>query len=397
MSDYPRVPVQPLELSPDRPAPRRRRRPARHARGRPARRLRRQRRRRGRAPATPVAPRARPTRSASPRTQPLEVVIFNGGSATSTPPTCTSRSYKKAYPKSKVKHSPAEEISTVVQPRFAGGNPPDMINNSGSKLMDFGALVAGRPAAGPDRRCSTRRRSTTRARRSGTPWSPAPSSTGTFNGKPYVLNYVVHRLRPLVLAASCSRTTAGPPPKTWAEFTALLRQDQGRRASPRSPTPVRTPPYYMYTCILTSAAKIGGAEVLKNIDNLEDGAWTARRGQAGRRGVGRDRRQVHQQGAPGPQAHRGPAPAEPGQGGLLPVAAPGWRTSRSQGHPGRLRVPDDADPERHRLATSCPSTALCAAAGESYFVAGQGQEPAGRHGVPAPHAVQGRRRRASPS
>ena len=34
-------------------------------------------------------------------------------------------------------------------------------------------------------------------------------------------------------------------------------------------------PYYMYTALLTSAAKIGGAEVLKNIDNLEDGAWTS--------------------------------------------------------------------------------------------------------------------------
>ena len=31
--------------------------------------------------------------------------------------------------------------------------------------------------------------------------------------------------------------------------------------------------YYQWNIILTSAAKIGGADVLKNIDNLEDGAW----------------------------------------------------------------------------------------------------------------------------
>ena len=33
----------------------------------------------------------------------------------------------------------------MLQPRFAGGDPPDMVNNSGAKLMDMGALVAGGP------------------------------------------------------------------------------------------------------------------------------------------------------------------------------------------------------------------------------------------------------------
>ena len=34
-------------------------------------------------------------------------------------------------------------------------------------------------------------------------------------------------------------------------------------------------PFYIYEAILTLAAKIGGKDVLKNIDNLEDGAWKA--------------------------------------------------------------------------------------------------------------------------
>ena len=40
-------------------------------------------------------------------------------------------------------------------------------------------------------------------------------------------------------------------------------------------------------------------------------------------------------------------------------------------------------PERHRRRTSCRYGAIQRGAGESYFVAGQGQEPARRHGVPA--------------
>jgi N-acetylglucosamine transport system substrate-binding protein len=56
-------------------------------------------------------------------------------------------SYKKLFPKAEVKYSQTEEISTVLQPRFTSNNPPDMVNNSGSKLMDMGALVQAGQAA----------------------------------------------------------------------------------------------------------------------------------------------------------------------------------------------------------------------------------------------------------
>src|SRR3712207_427975 len=75
---------------------------------------------------------------------PLEIIIFNGGLGTKYATDVDIPSYNKLFPESKVAFNQTEEISTVVQPRFTAGNPPDMINNSGSKLMDQGALEIGR-------------------------------------------------------------------------------------------------------------------------------------------------------------------------------------------------------------------------------------------------------------
>ena len=60
-----------------------------------------------------------------------------------------------------------------------------------------------------------------------TRWSPAPIEQGTFNGKPYVLNYAF-TVFGLWYSGKLFKDNGWTAPKTWAEFTALLRQDQGQ-------------------------------------------------------------------------------------------------------------------------------------------------------------------------
>jgi N-acetylglucosamine transport system substrate-binding protein len=62
------------------------------------------------------------------------------------------------------------------------------------------------------------------------------------------------------------------PATTWAEFTALLDQIKAKGITPYGYAGANAA-YYQWNVILTHAAKIGGKDVLKNIDNLEDGAW----------------------------------------------------------------------------------------------------------------------------
>lgn len=106
---------------------------------------------------------------------PLEVVIFNGGYGEKYATDVHEPLYKAKFPNAQIKHSATQEIATTLQPRFAGGTPPDFVNNSGTKYMDFGTLIQDGQLqdltelfAAPSVDDA--------ARRSRTRWSPAPSS-----------------------------------------------------------------------------------------------------------------------------------------------------------------------------------------------------------------------------
>ena len=77
----------------------------------------------------------------------VEIIIFNGGLGTAYATDVDTPLFNKKWPDAKVTYSNTEQISTVVQPRINAGTPPDMINNSGSNLMDFGAIVKAGQAA----------------------------------------------------------------------------------------------------------------------------------------------------------------------------------------------------------------------------------------------------------
>ncbi len=202
---------------------------------------------------------------------PLEIVIFNGGLGTKYATDIDIPSYNKLFPNSKVAFSQAEEIATVVQPRFTGNNPPDMINNSGSKMMDQGALVQAQQVqdltdlfAAPSLDIAGKTVKDTLI--------PGTVEQGTFNGKPYVLNYAF-TVFGLWYSGKLFKDNGWTVPTTWADFTTLLEAMKAKGITPFGYAGANAP-YYMYTLLLTSAAKIGGADILKNIDNLEAGAWT---------------------------------------------------------------------------------------------------------------------------
>ncbi|GAA5191598.1 N-acetylglucosamine/diacetylchitobiose ABC transporter substrate-binding protein [Rugosimonospora acidiphila] len=201
----------------------------------------------------------------------LEVVIFSGGYGDTYATKYHVPLYEKAFPKAKVTESSTQDIQGTLQPRFTGGNPPDVVDNSGTKFMDFGALV------GDDQLQDL------------TTLLDAPSvddpntkvrdtlvdgtvDVGTYNDKPYVLNYVF-TVFGLWYNAKLFQSKGWTVPTTWADFTALMTKIKAAGITPYGYAGANAA-YYQYYALLTSAAKIGGADILKNIDNLEDGAWT---------------------------------------------------------------------------------------------------------------------------
>lgn len=202
---------------------------------------------------------------------PVEVVIFDGGLGTKYATDVHIPSYQAKFPKSKVAYSSTQEVSTTLQPRFASNTPPDMVNNAGSKLMDQGKLVeAGQVAdlsdlfAAPSLDIA--------GKTVGETLIPGTIEQGTFNGKPYVLNYA-YTVFGLWYSGKLFKDNGWTAPTTWADFTALLDKMKAKGITPYSYAGANAA-YYQYLVILTTAAKIGGPDVLKAIDNLEKGAWT---------------------------------------------------------------------------------------------------------------------------
>ncbi|SCE64399.1 N-acetylglucosamine transport system substrate-binding protein [Micromonospora matsumotoense] len=201
---------------------------------------------------------------------PLEVVIFNGGYGEKYATDVHEPLYKKAFPKAEIKHQSTQAVSTVLQPRFASGNPPEFVNNSGEKLIDFGSLVADGQlmdltelwdAPSVDDPGKKVRDTVV----------PGTVEAGSFNGKPYVL-YYVSTVFGVWYSGKLFKENGWAPAKDWSEFTALLDKIKAKGITPYGYAGANAA-YYQWNVILTHAAKIGGTDVLKNIDNLEDGAW----------------------------------------------------------------------------------------------------------------------------
>ncbi|MEV6525700.1 N-acetylglucosamine/diacetylchitobiose ABC transporter substrate-binding protein [Longispora sp. NPDC051575] len=201
---------------------------------------------------------------------PLEVVIFNGGYGEKYAKDIHEPMYKAAFPKSEIKHSAPTEISTTIQPRFAGGNPPDFLNNSGAKAIDIGSLVGDGQLLTLDKLWSAPSYDDPKKTVKDT-LIPGTIESGEFDGKSVQLNYVFTVYGIWYNSALFSKNS-WVAPKTWDETTALFDKIKAAGITPYAYAGANAA-YYQFEVILSNAAKIGGAEVLKNIDNLEDGAW----------------------------------------------------------------------------------------------------------------------------
>ncbi|MEV0973110.1 N-acetylglucosamine/diacetylchitobiose ABC transporter substrate-binding protein [Microtetraspora glauca] len=204
---------------------------------------------------------------------PLEVVIFKGGYSDEYATQSHEPLYVKEFPKAKITHQGIQTIAQTLTPRFASGDVPDVVNNSGTDNLDTGSLVAAGQLLDL------------------TPLFEAPSIDdpskkvkdtivpGTIESglagdpaKPYILNYVFTAYG-LWYDAKLFEKEGWTPPKTFDEFKTLADQIKAKGMTPYAYAG-KNASYYQYWMILITAAKIAGNQVLIDIDNLVDGAWT---------------------------------------------------------------------------------------------------------------------------
>ncbi|WP_026316692.1 N-acetylglucosamine/diacetylchitobiose ABC transporter substrate-binding protein [Actinokineospora enzanensis] len=202
---------------------------------------------------------------------PLEVVIFKGGLGDAYATDVHEPMYKKAFPQATIKHVPTQQIAQTQQPRFAGGDLPDVIANSGSDLMDAGALQSENqlldlsqlfdaPALGG----SGKVRDTL---------MPGTIEAGLIAGKPFQMKYI-YTAYGLWYDSALFAKNNWTPATTFEEFDALLGKIKAAGLQPFAYAG-KNASYYMYWMIAITAAKIAGNQVLIDMDNLKDGVWTS--------------------------------------------------------------------------------------------------------------------------
>lgn len=200
---------------------------------------------------------------------PLDVVIFKGGYGDDYAKE-HEKLYQKQYPDAQVKHAGIEKINAELQPRFVGGNPPDVVDNSGDGQMDLGALVNQKQvkdlkdfleASSIDIEGKTVKETLI----------PGALESGTFGGKVYALPYVVTAWG-FWYDAKTFRDNGWEYPKTWDDLLSLCAEI--KRSGEMAPFIYQGKyPAYIRFPLHAMAFRITGQDIWKAVDNLEPNAW----------------------------------------------------------------------------------------------------------------------------
>jgi N-acetylglucosamine transport system substrate-binding protein len=166
-----------------------------------------------------------------------------------------------------IKVSPSTQISQQLQPRFVGGNPPDLIDNSGANAIGFNAILDQLETlddvfAAPNYEGTTINDTL----------YAGVKEPGTFGGKFVAMNYVL-TLYALWYSASLFKANGWTPPKTWDEALAL-----GAAAKAKGKYLFvwgKEAATYYQTLAVDSAIKEGGDDVRLGLENLKPDCWSA--------------------------------------------------------------------------------------------------------------------------
>ncbi|MEU0285888.1 N-acetylglucosamine/diacetylchitobiose ABC transporter substrate-binding protein [Streptomyces sp. NPDC052492] len=195
----------------------------------------------------------------------VEAAIFDGGYGTDYVD-YTNQVLGSQVKGLKVQVKPVVDIAPQLQPRFVGGNPPDLIDNSGEDQIGFLGILDQLEELDDLFEANTYE-----GKKIADIVYPGVKAPGTFRDKFVALNYVM-----TVYGVWYSKTlfeeNGWTPPKTWDE--AL---DLGQKAKKKGKylfVHGKEAATYYRTLLIDSAIKEGGDEVRLGLENLEKGCWS---------------------------------------------------------------------------------------------------------------------------
>ncbi|MEI8412622.1 MULTISPECIES: N-acetylglucosamine/diacetylchitobiose ABC transporter substrate-binding protein [unclassified Kribbella] len=199
---------------------------------------------------------------------PLDVVIFKGGYGDDYAK-AHEELYKKKFPGATVKHAGITDITPQLQPRFNGGNPPDVIDNSGASALPASTLATSGQLADltPLFDAASIDDSSKKVRDT---IEPITLEAAQLSGKPLLLNYVL-TVYAIWYNKPLFAKNGWEPAKTWQEFLDLCEEIKKAGIAPMAHQGKH--PYYIGQVMMDMAVKHGGHDVIKAIDELQPNAW----------------------------------------------------------------------------------------------------------------------------
>lgn len=198
----------------------------------------------------------------------LKAFVFDGGGGVPYLD-LTEQLLEEKHPELEADIVRTEDLSTL-QPQFVNGTPPDLFQNSGAGALDITSLTAnGQLASLEDLMAAPS-------------WdnpevtveeslNPGVREAGTVDGTLVGLNTVQYAWA-LWHDAALLEEKGWEAPTTWDELMTLCTEIKADGIFPFAFTGQHAN-YPDEGILQPLVAKIGGQEVWKNIDNLEDGAW----------------------------------------------------------------------------------------------------------------------------
>lgn len=195
----------------------------------------------------------------------LDAVIFKGGYGIDYVE-FAGKIFAKNFPDVEVSINPSTDIAQELQPRFAGGTPPDLIDNSGAKSIGFSTILDQLE----DLQSVVDANNLEGTKIADTLFDGV-LSPGTFDGKLAAINYVL-TVYAWWYSASLFKENDWTVPTTWDEA-----YDLGTKAKEKGKYLFvfgkEAATYYLTMCI-ESAIKEGGDEVRLALENLKPDCWS---------------------------------------------------------------------------------------------------------------------------
>lgn len=202
---------------------------------------------------------------------PVEGVFFEGGFGRGYLDNAADI-FRALHPENEMSVSGIQRVGEQLRPRFIGGNPPDVIDNSGAGNLDQAALVAEGQLADLAPLFDAPALDTP-GKTFGETLFPGSQGAGMYGGTQYVL-LLAFTVSGIWHSQTLFEENGWEYPTTWDDMLGFC--DMIKSTTDMAPWTYqgRFPQYMNFAVLHHLIYKNGGLDLIIAQDNLEDGAWS---------------------------------------------------------------------------------------------------------------------------